>query len=124
MTNYKPSTEKLLKAIDSPVFRDGAWSLCERTGWPDNPTYLNLVAWCWSDDKDQYLIVVNLSDQAAQAQVQVRWPNAGGKKWRLIDVLSGATFDRDGDEMLSPGLYVDLGSWSCHFLQGHRNGSG
>ena len=115
---------RLLKAIDSRVFRDGAWSLCQRTGWPDNPTYLNLVAWCWSDDQDQYLIVVNLSAQPAQAQVEVRWPNAGGEKWRLIDVLSGTTFDREGDEMLSPGLYVDLGPWRCHFLQGNRNGSG
>ena len=111
---------KLLKAIDSQTFRDGSWSLCERTGWPDNATYLNLAAWSWSWDGDRYLIVVNLSENSAQAHVQVRWPDTGGAQWRLTDVLSGASFERAGDEMLSPGLYVDLGPWSCHFLQGQR----
>jgi len=34
----------LLAAINSPVFRDGQWSLCERTGWPDNQSCQNIVA--------------------------------------------------------------------------------
>src|SRR5271166_2474742 len=29
---------KLLAAINAPVFRDGEWKLCARSGWPDNPT--------------------------------------------------------------------------------------
>ena len=53
---------KLLEAINRPVFREGEWSLCERTGWPDNPSFLNLVAWSWRKDDERYLIVVNLSD--------------------------------------------------------------
>ncbi len=53
---------KLLKAIDRPVFRGGDWRLCERNGWPDNASFLNLVAWSWAHDGDRYLVVVNLSD--------------------------------------------------------------
>jgi len=107
----------LLGAVNRPVFREGQWSLCDRTGWPDNPSFQNLVAWNWVKDDERYLIVVNLSDGPAQAQVQVRWPDAGGGKWHLIDVPSGANYARDGDEMVSPGLYVELGPWKYHFFQ-------
>ena len=64
---------KLLQAINNPVFREGEWSLCERTGWPDNPSYLNLVAWSWAKDETRFLIVVNLSDRTAQARVRAPW---------------------------------------------------
>ena len=37
--------KKLLQIINRPIFREGHWSLCERTGWPDNATFLNVVAW-------------------------------------------------------------------------------
>jgi glycosidase len=107
----------LLDAINAPVFRDGQWALCKCVGWPDNSSYQNLVAWSWIKDKDRYLIVVNLSDSAAQAVVQVPWDELQGKTWRLVDVLSGQTFERNGDEMRDPGLYVDLKPWNCHFFR-------
>jgi len=109
--------EKLLGAINRPVFREGVWSLCERTGWPDNVSFQNLVAWSWTMGEARYLIVVNLSVSLAQARVQVRWVDAGGGKWQLVDVLSGTAYQRDGEEMLSPGLYVELPPWNYHFFQ-------
>jgi hypothetical protein len=111
------SYRMLLEAVNRPVFREGQWSLCDRTGWPDNASFENLVAWTWLKDDERYLIVVNLSDGPVQAQVQVRWADAGGRKWHLIDALSGASYERNGDEMLSPGLYLELGPWNYHFFQ-------
>ena len=109
--------KRLLHAIDAPVFRGGQWALCNRTGWPDNPSYQNLVAWSWVEANDRYLIVVNLSDSAAQARVQVPWDELRGKTWRLVDALSDATYDRNGDEMRDPGLYVDLKPWDCQLFR-------
>jgi hypothetical protein len=106
----------LLDAVDGPVFRDGQWALCNCVGWPDNSSYQNLVGWTWVKDKDRYLIVVNLSDSAAQARVQLPWDELRGKQWRLVDALSGESYDRSGDEMRDPGLYVDLKPWNYHFL--------
>jgi hypothetical protein len=106
---------ELLKAVNRPVFRDGEWSLCDRTGWPDNASVQNLLAWTWLKGDERRLIIVNLGDCSVQARVQVR--GAGGAKWLLMDVLSGATYERDGDEMLSPGLYVDLAPWKYHLFQ-------
>jgi hypothetical protein len=113
---------KLLLAINSPVFREGHWNLCERTGWSDNATFENVLAWSWSRDTDRYLIVVNLSDGASQALIKIRWDDLKGNQWRLIDQLAGDVYERDGDEMLSSGLYVDLQPWSYHFLWLCRSG--
>ncbi|HEY6290221.1 MAG TPA: alpha-amylase family glycosyl hydrolase [Terriglobia bacterium] len=107
---------KLLEATDTPAFHDGEWTLCPRSGWPDNPSYLNVLAWTWLKDDERCLIVVNLSDRAAQAQVQVPW-DGRERTWRLDDALSGAAYERNGYEMLSPGLYVQLGPWSYHLFQ-------
>jgi hypothetical protein len=68
-------------------------------------------------DNERYVIVVNLSDYPAQARVQVEWAGAGDGNLRLTDALSGATYERDGAEMRSPGLYVDLKPWNYHFFQ-------
>jgi hypothetical protein len=108
---------RLLKAINAPIFRDGEWKLCERSGWPDNPSFQNLVAWGWLKDSDRRLIIVNLGDRAVQARVHVPWEDSTGDTWRLADPLSDATYDRDGSEMALPGLYVELAPWECHVFQ-------
>ena len=107
----------LLAGVNRKAFREGQWSLCGRTGWPDNASFQNLVAWSWVHDDERYLIIVNLSDCPAQAQVQVRWTECVGGKWLLTDLLSDATYERDGNEMQSPGLYVELAPWNYHFFQ-------
>ncbi len=115
--------DKLLAAVKAAGLREGAWQLCARTGWPDNSRYLNLVAWCWEQGRERYLVVVNLSEDQSQGRVQLPWNDLSGRTWHLTDVLSGETFERDGNEMQSAGLYVDLPAWRFHFLrfQSDRN---
>ena len=114
--NIQTFYKRLLEAVNRPVFRQGEWTLCARTGWPDNRSFQNLVCWSWANKDERYLIVVNHSDMAAQALVQIGWKDLCGRKWQLQDVLSGAIYERRGDEMLSPGLYVELGPWSYHLF--------
>jgi glycosidase len=114
---------KLMSAIDRPIFREGKWSLLERTGWPKNLSFQNLVAWAWQKKDERYVIVVNLSDAPSQAQVRIPWPEIGDGIWQLIDSLSGTNYQRDGKDMLSPGLYVELLPWNCHFFQLVRAGT-
>jgi hypothetical protein len=107
---------RLLHAVNREVFRNGEWRLCERSGWPDNHSYLNILAWCWIKEDERYLAIINFKQDAAQARVQVPWDTLRGKPWRLNDVLSGQTYDRGGDEMRDAGLYVDLEPWQCHLF--------
>jgi hypothetical protein len=107
----------LLGAINAPVFRDGEWRLCELAGWPDNASYTNLVAWCWHQGDERRLIVVNFSDLSAQARIRPPWDDLAGRAWRLTDVFRGEVYDRTGEEIREPGLYVDLEAWGFHFLR-------
>jgi hypothetical protein len=109
--------QKLLKTINAAVFRDGQWQLCEQSGWPDNPSYLNLVAWCWKKGKERYIIIANLSDHKSQGRVRLSWDELAGRSWRLNDVFTDEVYERDGSKMRRLGLYVDLEGWGFHFLK-------
>jgi glycosidase len=107
----------LVKVIRDPAFKEGEWSLCERIGWPDNPSYVNLVAWCWRCGEEKYLVVINLSPMRCQGRVLLPWPDLKGRTCQLVDVMNGERYEREGDEMVDQGLYVDLEAWRYHFLQ-------
>jgi glycosidase len=108
--------QKLLQAIQTEAIRNGEWRLCEQSGWPDNQSQENLLAWCWRKNEERHLIVVNLSPGRSQGLVQVPWNELRGRNWHLKDVLFAQDFERSGNEMLSPGLYVDLDGWKMHFF--------
>jgi hypothetical protein len=107
---------KLLEAVRNEVFRNGAWQLCERKGWSDNQSFINLIAYCWLRGDDRYLVIVNISDVQSQGNVAIPWNELHGAKGHLIDVIAGITYERNGDDMLEPGLYVDLGPWQSHLF--------
>jgi hypothetical protein len=107
---------RLLQAIDHPALHDGDWRPSACTGWPDNRSCEQLVAWTWTKGDERCLVVVNLADNAAQARVEVPWDDVRGRRWRLADALSGEAYDREGGELRDAGLYVDLAPWGCHLL--------
>jgi hypothetical protein len=109
--------ERLLRAVADSDLRDSDWQLCECAGWPDNDSYRRLVSWCWSNAAGaRNLVVVNLSDAAAQARVRLPWGDLGGRGWTLVDRLDERSFDRDGGELEADGLYVELEPWESYFL--------
>jgi 1,4-alpha-glucan branching enzyme len=109
--------QKLVQAVNGKAFREGEWRLCDCSGWHDNQSCANLVSWCWRKEKACYLIVVNLSAGSAQGLIQIPWHDLAGRTWRLIDSFTGAVYERDGDELHSTGLFVDLPAWGFHLLK-------
>ena len=109
---------RLLAAVDSHRVRAGAWRLLEASGWPDNQSCRNVAAWSWAGDRggDWHLVVINFSGQSAQARIPLDRPGLPGRSWRLTDILGQSVFERDGGELSSPGLFVDLGPWQSHLL--------
>ncbi len=108
--------KKLLDGIRSPAFREGDWELCERSGWPDNSSFENLLAWCWRKDEERCLVVINFSGTSSQGHVRLPWDDLDGRVWHLNDIFSGSIYERNGKEMIGPGLFVDLEPWGFHFL--------
>ena len=113
---------KLLAEAARPVYREGAFALCDRYGWEGNPASQDIVAWCWRLGEERRLVVVNLGRARASARVKVPWPELAGRAWRLEDALDGTVFVRDGGEMSGSGLYVqlELGRW--HLLDVRPDG--
>jgi hypothetical protein len=110
----------LLGVIAAEGLRRGQWQLCERHGWPDNQSCLNILAWCWCNGEKRHLIIVNLSQENAQARIHIPMDGIQGRNWRLLDLLTGETWDRNGDEMAGEGLYFDLLPWCGNFFRLQR----
>ena len=110
---------RLLADVAGHHVRAGAWRLLEVSGWPDNQSCRNLVAWSWSGDDggdDRHVVIVNLSGQPVQGRIPLQWADLPGRSWRLSDLLAEIAFDRDGGELASPGLFVALEPWQFHLL--------
>jgi glycosidase len=107
---------QLLNAINSIGRLRGTWRLCDVTGWDDNQSCQNLLAWAWEDGDHLALIVVNYSETPSQGRVRMPWPEIDRTQWRMRDPMSGQDFERDGEEIEREGLYVDLPAWGTHFL--------
>jgi 1,4-alpha-glucan branching enzyme len=107
---------QLLQAEDRNHMR-GEWRLCEVTGWEDNQSCHNLLAWTWEDGDDRTLVVVNYAETPSQGIVHFGWPGLGSGDWRMYDRLSGQVFEREGRQMQDEGLYVELPAWGSHLLE-------
>ena len=108
---------RLLATVAGHGVRRGTWRLLDPEGWPDNQSCRNLLAWSWAaDDGTRHVVVVNFSGEPAQARIPLGWPNLPGRTWRLTDLLLQDVFERDGDELAEPGLFVSLGPWQSHLL--------
>ena len=110
--------QHLLRAVAGHHVRAGTWRLLEATGWPDNQSCRNLLAWSWDGDPDRnrHVVVVNLSGQPAQGRVPLGWADLVGQRCHLADLISEAVFERSGDELAGPGLFVALQAWHFHVL--------
>ncbi len=109
---------RLLGAVGARGVRRGEWQLLTVNGWPDNQTHRNLLAWAWSggSGSDRHVVVVNLSGVPSQGRVPLEWPDLRGRTWQLTDLLDEAGFQRDGGELVDPGLFVALEPWQFHLL--------
>lgn len=96
--------------------RDG-WRMLDSTGWPDNGTHHDVLAWAWYGALPRHVVVVNFAPHASQARIALPWPRLAGRSWPLRDLLGGGVFDRDGDELAREGLFVDLPGWGVHVLE-------
>ena len=93
------------------------------TPWPRNPIIYEINAWVWLHELSQRyersitLVIVPSEEWVCWKQSRRRFSGLVGRAWRLTDIFSGDVYDRTGDEMSDPGLYVGLEAWGFHFLR-------
>jgi hypothetical protein len=94
--------------------RHGNWATCTTTGWPDNQSHEQLLTWRWAGPDHEAVVVVNFAEHPAQGRVHLGASHPACVTYD--DLLSGATFERDGGELDHDGLYVDLPPYGAHVL--------
>jgi glycosidase len=110
--------DRLLAVLRAPVVRDGEWRLLEcARAWPDNWTSDCFLAFAWQGpNQDRLLMAVNYAGNQSQCYIRLPFADLGRRQWRLTDLMSDTTYDRDGDDLQSRGLYLDLSPWqACVF---------
>jgi len=111
--------ETLMTVLRQPIFRDGRWSLVEIVpAWEGNWTSDCFIAWVWQrDDGERRLVVVNYAGNQSQCYVRIPFADVTGSTARLTDMMGPASFDRDGNDVVSRGLYLDLPPWGYHVFE-------
>src|SRR3989440_699031 len=109
---------RLLAALSHDVFHKGEWRQVEpREAWDGNQSQQNFVASLWTSGEDLRLVAVNLSRERAQCYLPLGLPSLSGHAWLLKDLLGEAQYLRDGDGLLSPGLYLDVPAYTHHLFE-------
>jgi hypothetical protein len=111
--------DSLLAVLRQATVRDGEWRLLECTpAWNGNWTSDCFIAWSWrGSDGQRRLIAVNYAGNQSQCYVHPPFPELSGGVIRLKDLAGPATYDRDGSELVSRGLYLDLPAWGYHVFE-------
>ncbi len=62
-------------------------------------------------------MTVNYAPNQGQCYVRLPFPDLAGRAVQLRDLMGPASYDRDGNNLVSGGLYLDLPAWSYHVFE-------
>jgi glycosidase len=110
---------RLLAVLRLPVTHFGQWQLLECvSAWEGNGSNDDFISFSWqSDDGIRLLVTVNYAAHPSQCYVHLPFRDLGGKSWMLRDLLRDAHYQRDGGDLQSRGLYLDVGPWQYHVFE-------
>jgi hypothetical protein len=101
----------LFEALQTSAVGRGEAQILETTGWEGNDTNLAITAVQWQrygEVKAFDLVVVSNSKERVQGNIKITAQGVKNGTWLLQDRLSPERWERDGDDLASHGLYVDL----------------
>jgi glycosidase len=110
--------DNLLAVLRQPTVRDGQWRLLECVpAWDGNWTWECFIAWSWEARDSRRIIAVNYAGNQSQCYVRLPFPDLAGRAVRLKDLAGPASYDREGSDLVSRGLYLDLSPWAYHVFE-------
>jgi hypothetical protein len=110
--------ERLLDVLRRPEAHDGTWRLREcRPAWDGNPTWQGFVAFSWELDGRRLLVAVNYGATQGQCWADASFAGLEGRSARLVDLVGPDRYAREGSELCSRGLYLDVPAWRCHVFE-------
>ncbi len=111
--------DRLLAVLRRRTVRDGQWRLLDcAPAWEGNGTSECFLAFAWQGSGEERLLVtINYSASPSQCYVPFPFPDLAGRTVRLKDLMGPASYDRNGDELLSRGIYLDVPAWGYHVFE-------
>ncbi len=107
--------DRLLAVLRQPAVRDGDWRLLECVAaWEGNRTADCFIAFAWRGPRGERLLAaVNYAPNQSQCRVRLPFAELAQGQWRLRDQLGSDIYDRDGNELHSTGLFLDMRPWQA-----------
>jgi alpha amylase-like protein len=118
---------RVLAVLHDATLRQGTFvPLDVRPSGEGDRTYDGLVAFAWREEEEPggpcLVVVVNLHPSPAWARIPLGPAGfAPGQRYQLLDRMEGAVYDRDGDELCGPGLFVALRARQSHVFTIERD---
>jgi alpha amylase-like protein len=111
--------ERLLAVLRRRTVRDGQWSLLDCVpAWDGNGTWDSFLSFAWQGPgKERLLVTVNYAATQSQCYVPLPFSDLAGRTVRFKDLMTPASYERNGDELLSQGLYLDMPAWGYHVFE-------
>jgi hypothetical protein len=105
----------LLACTRRPEVRRGVFTLwpCQMA-WAANATWNQFVVFSWSLGERSLVVVVNYGPTRGQCYARIGLSGLRGRRFSLSDLLSEVRYERDGDTLTLPGLYLDVTAWGVH----------
>jgi len=114
--SLQPFYDRLLELLSQSIVREGRWSLLECVpAWEGNWTWECFILWLWeAPDGLRWLIAVNFAENQSQCYVRLPFSDLNGMTVRFMDLMGTESHDREGSDLESRGLYLDMPPWSYH----------
>jgi hypothetical protein len=112
--------DDLLEVVRHPAVRSGDWRLLEcAPAWDGNGTNDGFLAWSWqgNDGGPRLVVAVNYAANPGQCYVRLPFPDLRGRMVSLKDVLGPHGYGREGDDLVTRGLYLDVPPWRSHVFE-------
>lgn len=109
--------DQLMSLLRKPVFQDGDWQCLDPDeAWPGNGSWNGFIGFQWTDRCGTVWIVA-VNYQPCQGQCYLRCPGMACGPVILTDQMGAASYEREGGDLASRGLFLDMPGWSYHVFE-------
>ena len=111
--------DQFLAVLRKRSVRDGQWRLLDcGPAWDGNWTSDCFLAFVWQGPgRERLLVTVNYATNQSQCYVRLPLLDLAGRTVRFKDLMGPSCYERDGNELLSQGLYLDVPGWGHHVFE-------
>jgi len=111
--------ERVLAVLQRRTVRDGQWRLLDcAPAWEGNWTSDCFLAFVWQGPgRERLLVTVNYAPNQSQCFVRLPFLDLAGRTVQLKDLTGPASYERDGNNLHSEGLYLDMPAWGYHVFE-------